>query len=83
MLRSGIQVKHVELDYQAQSWSKSRRVVAKIEWHFGEFFPRYSFVVTNPRLPAAKMVKVHNGRGNISHIAHIRPWCEPFVSMVE
>jgi hypothetical protein len=57
--RSGIQVKYVELDYQARSWNKARRVVAKIEWHFGELFPRYNFVVTNSRLPAAKVVKVY------------------------
>jgi len=65
--RSGIQVKYVELDYQARSWSKSRMVVAKIEWHFGELLPRYNFVVTNSRLPAAKVVKVYNGRANIEN----------------
>jgi hypothetical protein len=26
--------------YQAQSWSRSRRVVAKVEWHPGELYPR-------------------------------------------
>lgn len=25
--------------YQAKSWSKTRRVVAKVEWHSGELFP--------------------------------------------
>jgi hypothetical protein len=34
--RSGIQVKIVDLHYQAKSWSRPRRVVAKIEWHRGE-----------------------------------------------
>jgi hypothetical protein len=42
-------------------------VVAKIEWRFKELFPRYNFVVTNSRLPAPKMVKVYNGRGNIEN----------------
>ena len=33
--------------YQAGSWTKSRRVVAKIEWHREELFPRVGFIVTN------------------------------------
>ena len=26
--------------YQAASWKTARRVVAKVEFHFGELFPR-------------------------------------------
>jgi hypothetical protein len=55
------------VEYQAVSWDKPRRVVAKIEWHFGELFPRYYFMVTNSRLPAGKVVNVYNGRGNIEN----------------
>ena len=33
--------------YQAQSWSRPRRVVAKVEWHPGELYPRVGFIVTN------------------------------------
>jgi hypothetical protein len=33
--------------YQAHSWDTSRRVIAKIEWHPGELFPRVGFIVTN------------------------------------
>ncbi len=29
--------------YQAASWSRPRRVVAKVEWHHGELFPRVGF----------------------------------------
>jgi hypothetical protein len=65
--KSGIQVKIVDLHYQAKSWSKPRRVVAKIEWHRGELFPRIGFVVTNSRLPAGKVVKVYNGRGDVEN----------------
>ena len=36
-----------EFEYQAQSWDKPRRVVAKIEWHPDELFPRLGFIVTN------------------------------------
>ena len=33
--------------YQAASWKKARRAVAKVEFHFGELFPRVGFIVTN------------------------------------
>ncbi|MEZ1817400.1 transposase, partial [Pseudomonas aeruginosa] len=36
-----------EFEYQAASWDKERRVIAKIEWHPGELFPRVGFIVTN------------------------------------
>ena len=49
--KSGIQVKLVDFRYQAQTWDRERRVVAKIEWHEGELFPRIGFIVTNSRLP--------------------------------
>jgi DDE family transposase len=65
--KSGIQVKIVELQYQAKSWSRPRRVVAKIEWHGGELFPRIGFVVTNSRLPAGEVTKVYNGRGDVEN----------------
>jgi hypothetical protein len=65
--KSGIQVRIVDLPYQAKSWSRSRRVVAKIEWHRGELFPRIGFVVTNSRLSAGKVIKVYNGRGNVEN----------------
>ena len=65
--KSGIQVKVVDLQYQAKSWRKARRVVAKIEWRRGELFPRIGFVVTNSRLPAGKVIKVYNGRGDVEN----------------
>ena len=36
-----------EFWYQAGSWDRPRRVVAKVEWHQGELFPRVGFIVTN------------------------------------
>ena len=65
--KSGIQIKLVDLRYQAQTWDKDRRVVAKIEWHGGELFPRIGFIVTNSKLPAGKVVKVYNGRGDVEN----------------
>src|SRR5207244_10151841 len=32
--------------YQAASWKQARRVVAKVEFHCGELFPRVGFIVT-------------------------------------
>jgi len=49
--------------YQAGSWSRPRRVVAKIEWHRGELFPRVGFIVTNLRRPSWRVVNFYNGRG--------------------
>lgn len=65
--KSGVQIRLVDFRYQAQTWEKERRVVAKIEWHEGELFPRIGFIVTNSRLPAGKVVKVYNGRGDVEN----------------
>ena len=49
--------------YQAKSWQSSRRVVAKVEWHAGELFPRVGFIVTNLTWRSKRVVKFYNGRG--------------------
>jgi hypothetical protein len=49
--------------YRAKSWDRARRVVAKVEWHAGELFPRVGFVVTNLRRSPKRVVKFYNGRG--------------------
>ena len=50
-------------DYQAQSWDRARRVVAKVEWHQGELFPRVGFIVTNLGGGAKPVVDFYNRRG--------------------
>jgi hypothetical protein len=57
------QMFHASFSYQAQSWGKPRRVVAKVEWHQGELYPRVGFIVTNLSRPAERVVKFYNGRG--------------------
>ena len=52
-----------DFPYQAGTWDRPRRVVAKIEWHQGELFPRVGFIVTNLRRSEAKVVTFYNGRG--------------------
>ena len=49
--------------YQAKSWKRSRRVVAKVEWHQDELFPRVGFIVTNLSKRCKNVVKFYNGRG--------------------
>ena len=49
--------------YQAASWNVARRVVAKIEWHAGELFPRVNFIITNLRWKSSNVVKFYNKRG--------------------
>ena len=54
---------HASFSYQAQSWKKPRRVVAKVEWHPGELCPRVGFIVTNLARPAERVVAFYNQRG--------------------
>ena len=49
--------------YQAQSWNKPRHVVAKIEWHPLELYPRVGFIVTNLARSAEGIVAFYNQRG--------------------
>lgn len=49
--------------YRAGTWTKARRVVAKVEWHPGELYPRVGFVVTNLSRPAERIVAFYNQRG--------------------
>jgi hypothetical protein len=51
------------MTYQAGSWTKPRRVVAKVEWHPGELYTRVGFIVTNLARPAANVVAFYNKRG--------------------
>lgn len=56
-------VQYHSFRYQAASWELSRRVVAKVEWHEGELFPRVGFIVTNLRWKHSNVVKFYNKRG--------------------
>jgi hypothetical protein len=51
-----------DFDYQAQSWDKPRRVIAKIEWHPGELFPRVGFIVTNLPMEPDWVVRFYDQR---------------------
>jgi hypothetical protein len=44
---------YASFTYQAQSWTKPRRVVTKVEWHPGELCPRVGFIVTTWHGPSS------------------------------
>jgi hypothetical protein len=52
-----------DFQYQVKSWEHPRRVVAKVEWHRGELFPRVGFVVTNLTAKPEGVVHFYNRRG--------------------
>jgi len=49
--------------HQAASWKTARRVVAKVEFHFGELFPRVGFIVTNLETDSRAVLRFYNKRG--------------------
>ena len=54
---------HANFSYQAGTWTKPRRVIAKVEWHPGELYPHVGFLVTNLCRPPERVVAFYNGRG--------------------
>ena len=56
-------VRYKSFRYQAKSWTTARRIVAKVEHHRGELFPRVGFIVTNMVLPSRSVVRFYNTRG--------------------
>jgi hypothetical protein len=72
--------------YQAASWKTARRVVAKVEFHVGELFPRVGFIVTNLSLPSLAVVRFYIKRGTAEQwikegkqATHwTRLWCHRF-----
>ena len=78
---------YATFSYRAESWGKPRRVVAKVEWHPGELFPRLGFIVTNLTWSPSNVVEFYNGRGTaeqwIKEGKHALKWtrlsCHDFV----
>ncbi|MGB2814948.1 MAG: transposase, partial [Dehalococcoidales bacterium] len=56
-------IRYHDFQYQAGSWERPRRVVAKVEWHRGELFPRVGFIVTNLSARPEGVVHFYNRRG--------------------
>jgi Transposase DDE domain group 1 len=53
---------YASFSYQAASWNKPRRVVAKVEWQPGELYPRVGFIVTNMTRPPERATLFYNQR---------------------
>jgi hypothetical protein len=60
-------IRYKSFHYQADSWTTARRVVAKVEHHAGELFPRVGFIVTNLPLPNRAVVRFYNKRARPSN----------------
>jgi hypothetical protein len=54
---------YASFSHQAGSWTKPRRVVAKVEWHPGELCPRVGLIVTNMARRSENGVAFYNKRG--------------------
>jgi hypothetical protein len=42
--------------YQSATWTKPRRVIANVEWHPGELYPRVGFIVTKMARSAKNVI---------------------------
>src|SRR5260370_25363602 len=56
-------VRYRSFQYRAASWDRPRRVIAKVEHHLGELFPRVGFIVTTLTGTNPAVVRFYNGRG--------------------
>ena len=56
-------VRYRSFQYQATSWKRPRRVIAKVEHHLGELFPRVGFIVTTLTATNRAIVRFYNQRG--------------------
>jgi hypothetical protein len=56
-------VRYRSFHYQATSWDRPRRVIAKVEHHLGELFPRVGFIVTTLSGTNRAVVRFYNLRG--------------------
>src|SRR3990170_3375690 len=56
-------VRYRSFQYQAASWDRPRRVIAKVEHHLGELFPRVGFIVSSLTGPNRAVVRFYNQRG--------------------
>jgi hypothetical protein len=63
----GVKRIYGDFECQAASLDKPRRVVAKVEWHLGELFPRVGFVVANLSMEPDWIVQFYNQSGKAEY----------------
>ena len=56
-------VRYHDFEYQAASWSKARRIVAKVTWFPDRLFPALGFIVTNLNWAPRRVTHFYNQRG--------------------
>jgi hypothetical protein len=56
-------VRYKSFLYQAAGWNIARRMMAKVEFHCDELFPRAGFIVTNLTGANRAVVRFYNKRG--------------------
>src|SRR3989442_14925303 len=56
-------VRYRSFQYRTASWDRPRRVIAKIEHHLGELFPRLGFIVTTLTATNHPAAPFYNRRG--------------------
>jgi hypothetical protein len=56
-------IRYRSFRYQAASWDRRRRVIAKVEHHLGELFARGSFIATSLTGTNRAVVRFYNQRG--------------------
>jgi hypothetical protein len=56
-------VRYRSVEYQAPSWDRIRRVIARIEHHLGELCPLVGFIVTTLTGTNRAVVHFYNQRG--------------------
>lgn len=73
-----------ELSYQADSWSKARRVVLVLQQPPGELFPHFFFLITNwsdEQRPALALLDLYRQRGTAEgHLGELMSVLEPALS---
>ncbi len=60
-------VRYRSVQYQAASWDRPRRVIAKVEHHLGALVPRVGVIVTTLTGTNRAVVHFYNGRGTAEH----------------
>jgi len=65
-------VRYRSVQYQAASWDRPRRGIAKVEHHLGELFPRVGFIVTTLTGTNRAVVRFYNQRGTAEQWIEVR-----------
>lgn len=64
--QEGSRIDPVELQRPAETWDRERKLVAKIEWDSGAFFPWIGFLVTDSEFPGDKVAAFMGSDGPLN-----------------